>query len=319
MASLLNKIKRIIKPPLSGFDHPALRDSFNALAQSPFGPPSVEFCKKRNYEIIITDDLPQGTLGTCSYSKIRLRPEASYTTMAHEMRHAFQMHSLKTHASGSSNPLYKHMEVRMTEADAFTFSCLVQLSRWKELGYRGMEPHLERKNDADRITINAFAAYSKKDFDPKILLQILRHVFNYHYERIAAGVAVEGSYEYHGMESAEAVYQKLADDLTPSKTMLKAIMLALFVPDQKTYLENKLIEYNNPLPLVDTLAEKLGQVPGLEGNYLTDTQGPKLSSPYYMKQALPPVLQFHADWHQKIRAKIDGHPLLAKPDRRPAP
>ena len=323
MRSLFKNLKRLVSPVPPGYDHPALKDMFNKLAQSPFGRQAVAYCKRRDYEIIVTDKMAEkNILGTCSYTDIQLRPDATSGTMAHEMRHAFQMHGLETHAGGLFNPVFKHMEVRMTEADAFTYTCLVKMSRWKELGYEPQDIYLEKDelNDTDSIEIKAYAAYARKEFDPAVLLEILRRVFNYHYEIITvSSSSIREGYERRGMEAAERAYQRLEDALMPPQTMMEVVMNALFGRDRQAGLKTMVAEYNNTAALIDDLAERLGQVPGLKGNYLTDTTGPKLSSSYYVGLAMPDVLQFHAERHRKIETQMNRHKLLVPPDKSPRP
>ncbi len=315
MTSPLDHLKRFIIPEPQGYDHPSLKDSFNKLAQSPHGRQARAFCEQQDYEILINDEMDEKTLAFCNYYNISVRTGSSYGTLAHEMRHAFQIHGLGTHmGAGQYNPLFRHMEIRMTEADAFTFTCLVKLSRWKELGYKQADIWANDIDDTNKLELNAYAAYTNNNYNPKILLEILRRVFNYYYETIAASSGVMNeTYEERGMEVASRHYEKLEQALMPPKTLMGIIKKNLFSESHKTALQDKIAEYENTKKLVDGLAERLGQIPGLDGNYLTDTVGYKLSEPIYLGLARPEVFKFHADWHQRIQAQINQHKQLSPP------
>lgn len=315
MTSLLDHIKRFAQLEPSGYDHPSLKESFNKLTQSPFGRQAKAFSQQQDYEIIINDKMQETILGSCDYYNIYVRTGATYDTLAHEMRHAFQIHALGTHVgTGGYNPLFRHMEVRMTEADAFTFSCLVKLSRWKELGYKQADICANDIDDTNNLDLGVYAAYANKNYDPKVLLEILRRVFDYYYKTIATASGVmDETYEKRGMEVAALSYQKLEEALTPPKTMMGVIRNTLFSSRHKTAVNEKITEYQDTKRLVDNLAERLGQIPGLEANYLTDTTGYKFSEPAYLGLAMPEVFKFHADWHQKIQAQINQHRQLTPP------
>ncbi|MGZ9096749.1 MAG: DUF6782 family putative metallopeptidase [Micavibrio sp.] len=290
--------QRFAKPSLRGYSHPSLTDAFNKMAQSPIGQKAMDYCKSLSYPLYVTDEMEDGTLGTCSPERIEVRPNSTYGTLAHEMRHAFQMHAQKTHAGDSGNPILEHMKVRMTEADAFTFSCLVKMARWKELGFTAETNLPATEKDTYAIERLAFKVYATKNFHPQILLEVLRQVFNYYYLSIAEAAEEKDSYEKSGMQAAERSYRNFDAMLNPSWET-RALRL-FYKKEQDADLQNRLKQYRNTSELIDDFAKKLGQIPGIEGNYLTDTRGAKLSSPAYIGVLSEKAAAFHQEWHQKI-------------------
>jgi hypothetical protein len=299
--SLRSVFQRFAKPSLRGYNHPSLTDAFNKMAQSPVGQKAVDYCKSLSYPLYVTDEMEDGTLGTCSPERIEVRPNSTYGTLAHEMRHAFQMHALETHEGDSGNPILEHMKVRMTESDAFTFSCLVKMARWKELGYAADTDLLATEKDTYAIERLAYKVYATQNFHPQLLLEVLRQVFNYYYLTIAQAAGHKDNYEKSGMRAAERSYRKLDNLLNPSWDTLAFRLF--YKKEQDEELQGRLKQYRNTSELIDNFAKTLGNVPGLEGNYLTDTRGSKLSSPAYIGVLSKKAAAFHQEWHQKI---IDG-------------
>lgn len=293
--------QRFAKPSLRGYSHPSLTDAFNKMAQSPIGQKAVDYCKSLSYPLYVTDEMEDGTLGTCSPERIEVRPNSTYGTLAHEMRHAFQMHAQETHAGDSGNPVLEHMKVRMTEADAFTFSCLVKMARWKELGYAADTDLLATEKDTYAIERLAYKVYATKNFHPQLLLEVLKQVFNYYYLTIAQAAGDKDNYEKSGMRAAERSYRNLDNLLNPSWDTLAFRLF--YKKEQEEELQERLKQYCSTTELIDNFAKKLGQIPGLEGNYLTDTRGAKLSSPAYIGVLSEKAAAFHQEWHQKI---MDG-------------
>ncbi len=304
--SLCSIFQRFAKPPLRGYDHPSLKDAFNKMAQSPFGQNAVDYCKSLSYPIIVTDDMEDGTQGTCSHERIRVRPNSNYGTLAHEMRHAFQMHALKMHQGDSGNPIFNHMQVRMTEAVAFTFSSLVKLSRWKECGYTADTNLMAIEDGVLPIEKMAFTAYAAQQFMPSVLPKILKHIFTYYYTMIANADPDRSVYEKTGMRAAKESYQQLDRLLNPPFDKSKQadlsdrISRALYEWAWKGELEYRLAQYNKTAELIDNFAKSLGTVPGLEKNYLTETQGPKLSDPAYLGILGKKAAACHQEWGRKI-------------------
>lgn len=304
--SLRSVFQRFAKPSLRGYDHPSLKDAFNKMAQSPFGQNAVDYCKKRSYPLIVTDDMDEGTQGTCSYEQIQVRPNSNYGTLAHEMRHAFQMHTLKTHRGDSGNPIFNHMHVRMTEADAFTFSSLVKLSRWKECGYTADTDLTAMEDGVLLIEKMAFTAYAAQQFRPSVLPQILKHIFRYYYTMIADADPDHSAYEKTGLKAANESYQKLDGLLNPPYDKSEhagfsnRLSRALYEWAWKGEIEYRLAQYNNTAALIDDFAQTLGTIPGLEKNYLTETKGPKLSDPAYLGLLGKKAAALHQEWHRKI-------------------
>ena len=299
--SLRSVFQRFAKPSLRGYDHPTLTDAFNKMAQSPFGQKAVDYCKSLSYPIYVTDDMEDGTLGTCSYDRIRVRPNSTYGTLAHEMRHAFQMHALETHQGESGNPILDHMKVRMTEADAFTFSCLVKMARWKELGYDSETDLIAAEKGTHAIERMAYKVYATQKFHPALLLEVLKQVFNYYYQSIANAAEGHDGYEKTGLRAAERSYRELDNLLNPKWDTLAFRLF--FKKAQDEELQEKLKQYRSTSELIDNFAKTLGQISGLDGNYLTDTRGGKLSSPAYIGLLSDKASAFYKEWHQKI---MDG-------------
>lgn len=339
MSGLKNSYQKYMDHDPEGFDHPSLTKGFNDLAKSPIGRNIVRYYREElKAPLYVSNDLPPGVLGETWHSEIIVTPGANAEMLAHEMRHAYQNHAMKLHDRLIYNPFFHHTQTRMIEADAFAFACLNAITRWREMGYRSAsevllkEPKPTTENEA--VYLFAFQTAQNKNFDPEFMPRLMRKTFERYYFMIAAA-SHPTSYEQRAMDHGVRLYKAIDDTINPPRlrklthagisgllatTALFSTGFGLWEPailcltglgikaafERVNHHSIARItdDFNNTTQLIDGLCEKLGGIPGIEGNYLTNPKDIKLSAPFFTEMISPKHLAIHKEWQDKIQAGI---------------
>jgi hypothetical protein len=339
MNGLKTTYQRFVKHDPEGYDHPSLTKAFNDLAKSPVGRDILKYYRDDlKGPLMVYDGLPPGVYGETSYSDIIVRSGVSADTLAHEMRHAYQFHDMCIQDTPIFNPFFSHMMVRMIEADAFSFGCLNAITRWNEIGYKTYFDVLQNETDIhsehEAVHLRAFHAASLKNFDPDVMPRLMRKVFDIYYRKIATTNS-ESSYEQRAMESSVRLYQYMDKRINPSReskilrTGISGLLgtstlcsIGFGYPElaflgvsalvakgvMETMEENTTLrmidDFGKTKELIDGLAEKLGVIPGMKENYLTNKGDLKLSDPVYTHLMDQNHHKLHQEWQDKIQDGI---------------
>lgn len=274
----------------NGYDHPSLKKAFNDAAQSVKGLAAIDHCKNIGFPLQVTNSLDKKELGICTPDGMSVRPGSGFRTIAHEARHAFQMATLGILFTEINSPLPRHIISRMMEADAHAFTSLVAIERWHTLGYQPDTLPEQELADAHPEELFGLAVYSLMKLDPSWEAQLMRSLFNYHFESLKYAPHYESTY----LAAADYLYHCLYENLATWQ----------WIPIPSRADRARMIdEFLHPEKLILLAAEKLGQVLTLETNYMMGS-GAEFGPADYKNAFSPFVENIHAEWQEKINRLI---------------
>ena len=244
---------------------------------------------------------------------IRFYQTESDCTLIHELRHHHQEQLLEKHKDRGSISRYPVIDMHV-EADARALEVLHLLEKLEQLPQKNYPASLllmEHRKDIDRLDplcpglkmcFNA-AASCKKPLSHSEKLQFLRATFD---SFIAKGGQSTMHFKDHfyrnnqaeyvaalrpsfvksaaalSMTAAGMVYWNFVSGLPYAFPIANSIMSLAFASLSGNYIKDT---FNHCAGVsaeeTGTILTKLGALPNGEGNYMTETKGPALDSPFY--------------------------------------